>query len=287
MPNQFLVVMNIPVLENGFPVVGATATYEQTGSTLAGSTVLAPIFLDPELTIPAPNPTTAGSDGVLPQVWFSGQYPVDVIIRTPPVPPSTDPNDGRILSRTNEAPLISAGGSAAADISVIPASGNAGTDVQEALDILASFKSQVGLPGDRGKLLFQSTQIGGAVGLLGLTPAISSALTITNGGQQVFAHGKAGTPDEVKFELTCTAADVGYEVGDTIQVSPGASGNVGFSAIKDETNITVRFGLGGPHATVGGVTGGAASLTAANWTMTIRAWYYTPITGLGSGPAAP
>lgn len=101
----------------------------------------------------------------------------------------------------------------------------------------------------------------------------SSDQTITTAGLLTIAHGLGVAPTLVQLRLKCTTADLGYSVGDIVEFANGVSpGNDRMLAVtSDATNIYVRFGasvIGLPNKT----SGVFASITAASWKLTVRAW---------------
>jgi hypothetical protein len=73
------------------------------------------------------------------------------------------------------------------------------------------------------------------------------------------AHGLGVAPRITLIELVCQTAELGYSIGDVVQMQDNSA-----SMVKDATNINVRYrsaNIGLIHKTTGAFT----SITAANW----------------------
>lgn len=106
---------------------------------------------------------------------------------------------------------------------------------------------------------------------------VSSPTTIVNSGQYVFDHGLGRVPGHVAVHLVCITAEAGYQVGDVIEVAPGADpdGNVeGISIVKTTAQVIVRIARNGPTEYVYRSSGDGTTLVAARWKMVIRAYKY-------------
>lgn len=103
---------------------------------------------------------------------------------------------------------------------------------------------------------------------------ISSAQTITTGGALVIAHGLGTIPKLVTVELVCITAEAGFAINDIVQfgfVVQNAS--VGFSCIKDATNLKIRMGSNANAlAMFNAGTGTGVNLTNANWNAVFKAY---------------
>ena len=106
---------------------------------------------------------------------------------------------------------------------------------------------------------------------------ISAEQTITTAGTRVLAHGLGAVPKLTTYELVCKTAEAGYSIGAILEIgimaAPSGSSEYNASAIKDATNITVRYASGANvfnvlHAT----TGVGVVLTDANWRLVVRAY---------------
>jgi hypothetical protein len=83
----------------------------------------------------------------------------------------------------------------------------------------------------------------------------------------VFAHGLGVRPKKLWCELRCTAADIGYSIGDIVPIpvlDSNASGIVYFRVVTDATNVDVRFTTGTFGLPNKG-TGASAAATASSW----------------------
>lgn len=106
---------------------------------------------------------------------------------------------------------------------------------------------------------------------------VSVALNPTTDYRGTIAHGLGVAPRRANLIITCTSADMGFSVGDTIILSPGSydpsSGN-GVQISADATNIFLGlYQIVIRHKSTG--TGGPGTwlpITSARWTMQVRAW---------------
>lgn len=103
---------------------------------------------------------------------------------------------------------------------------------------------------------------------------VSSPQAMTAGGLITVAHS-LGVEPEVNLVLICTTADVGYSVGQRVQIGNGPNSISGVSGQgvgvrADSTNVNVRIGAAG-IAIVHGTNGLGAQITLANWSLEIRA----------------
>jgi hypothetical protein len=83
----------------------------------------------------------------------------------------------------------------------------------------------------------------------------------------VFPHGLGVRPTKFWCELRCTAADIGYSIGDIVPIpvlDSNASGIVYFRVVIDATNVDVRFTTGTFGLPNKG-TGASAAATASSW----------------------
>lgn len=112
-----------------------------------------------------------------------------------------------------------------------------------------------------------------------LTKFTSSALAVpSNGTSATIAHGLGAAPFMIQAFMECTTADIGYSIGDQVQVGPVVNRNggapVGLQLIVDAANTTdVRYlvgqsGIELPNKS----TGSTAGITAASWRIRIKAW---------------
>lgn len=104
----------------------------------------------------------------------------------------------------------------------------------------------------------------------------TTGVAIVAGGAVVWAHGLGGIPRLLEFELVNVTGEHGYTTGQRITIHPGSldqANSYGVSVMRDATNVTLRIGASGGglhylHAT----SGAQVALTAANWTLTARAF---------------
>jgi len=106
---------------------------------------------------------------------------------------------------------------------------------------------------------------------------ISALQTITAGGALTIAHGLAARPTHIRAELECTVADVGYAVGDPLDltIAQGVKNQVsrGVSIVPDGTNLKIRFGANLPVFTINRKdTGADANTTFGRWKIRFLAW---------------
>lgn len=88
---------------------------------------------------------------------------------------------------------------------------------------------------------------------------VSTDQTITLAGALTLAHGLGVAPRITGVRLVCQTAELGYSVGDTVQVEGDIASNV-----PDATNLNIRYRSVATsicHKTTGDLT----SITAANW----------------------
>jgi hypothetical protein len=107
--------------------------------------------------------------------------------------------------------------------------------------------------------------------------SVSGLLSISQAGQQVFAHGLSASPDLVEIILVCNTNDQQYVAGDEVVYSPsnGNSGNnadKGVSILRDVTNVTIRYGDSGSVFRILDKTSGiAVPLNNARWDIKVVA----------------
>lgn len=110
-----------------------------------------------------------------------------------------------------------------------------------------------------------------------LTPAFfeSGEMSATAGTvNTTVAHGLGVTPKRVSGVLRCKTADIGYSVGEEVDVlfdnASGARGVV-IRNIGDATNLGYVVGTGSLSA-ANGSTGAGTSMTNSSWRVVLRAW---------------
>lgn len=88
---------------------------------------------------------------------------------------------------------------------------------------------------------------------------VSADQTITLAGALTLAHGLGAAPRITGVRLVCQTAELGYSIGDTVQVEGDIASNV-----PDATNLNIRYRSVATsicHKTTGVLT----AITAANW----------------------
>lgn len=104
---------------------------------------------------------------------------------------------------------------------------------------------------------------------------VSSLQTITAGGSLTIPHSLGVTPTDIRGELVCQVAEVGYSIGDIVPLGlnqMSASASYGAAVVPDGTNLNVRYGSsGGAFVLINFSTGGLANITPANWRFRLRA----------------
>ena len=107
--------------------------------------------------------------------------------------------------------------------------------------------------------------------------SISAEQTITTGGTVTINHGLVSISNpleiDVQFYLVCKTSEGGYTAGDIVAfagVGQGSSASTGISATITTTQIVIRYGSSGQNITQK-TTGGAFTITAANWRLVVKA----------------
>lgn len=99
---------------------------------------------------------------------------------------------------------------------------------------------------------------------------LQSMATVLDAGAPVdFPHGLAATPSRVDCTAICTAADIGYSVGDVVEGTGG--GGIPIKLAWDATNITVitngaQFRIFHKNATA------FQNVDKSKWSLRLRAW---------------
>lgn len=108
---------------------------------------------------------------------------------------------------------------------------------------------------------------------------LSSPIAITAGGTFSLTHGLGQKPKYVTMYAKCLTADLGYSVGDEVEIPNGGiqvGGGIayGVQLVTGATMITGKFaGTTGPIVVLNKSTGGGpSSLTAAYWALYVRAF---------------
>lgn len=108
-------------------------------------------------------------------------------------------------------------------------------------------------------------------------PFISPEQTVTSAAQLIIPHGLGVKPTSVSAYLVCKVIDVGFSVGDELEINPGvtsdtASAARGMNMRFNATNIVVRFGdATNVFPVLNDTTGAAAVITNTSWRLVVRA----------------
>lgn len=166
---------------------------------------------------------------------------------------------------------------------------NAKTYQDSAQTAAAAAQASAGLPSLAGNALkvLQVNSAANGVQWGAISQAISryfesAQQTITASGTLTLAHGLGAVPKIIQAHLVCLTADVGYAVGDRVEVatSIGAyysstDGNyaANMTVIPDATNLTVLMSTGTfyLHNKSSLSTRGPSKITAASWKLVLRA----------------
>ena len=96
--------------------------------------------------------------------------------------------------------------------------------------------------------------------------AVSSLLTIS--------HTLGSIPSDIRLNLRCKTAELGYSIGDVIEFEPTAdvyASSVGASVMSDAANVYVRVAPIGCYI-VNKSTYAVNVITPANWEIIGRVW---------------
>lgn len=104
----------------------------------------------------------------------------------------------------------------------------------------------------------------------------SAQQVITAAGSLTLAHALGGTPTLMQTHLVCQAGDLGYSIGDIVEIGNDAfdsSSNRGMSIVPDGTNLNVRYGEQvNVFRLCNKSTGISADIVTASWRAVFRAW---------------
>lgn len=140
----------------------------------------------------------------------------------------------------------------------------------------------IGLTGATGPM--GSTGVTGAIGPTGATgpsPFLGTSYdsgnqTLTAAGTLTLAHGLGAAPKIRTYILKNVTADIGYAIGDEVDIGPqlcptNASG--GLSVVANSTNFILRFGSSAQMFTLPNKgTGSSQNIAVANWKLVVRAY---------------
>lgn len=139
--------------------------------------------------------------------------------------------------------------------------------VGTAADNLVVLDGSAKLPAVDGSQLTNAT---------GVKKRVSSGLfTPTAGGLLTWGHGLGGVPTRIWATIVCQTAELGYAVGDEVEVTGTTSGGQaqGYGVLMraDATNVTARIGNVYMAMMMNASTGaGGVTQTIANWK--VRLW---------------
>jgi hypothetical protein len=102
----------------------------------------------------------------------------------------------------------------------------------------------------------------------------SGDAVITSGTAVFLSHGLSGIPVNIVPQLYCATAELGYSIGDVVNIACGPQGsNRGISVVADATEINIRYGSSASAFEINNRTTGATTAIAnANWRLRITAW---------------
>lgn len=161
----------------------------------------------------------------------------------------------------NGATLFVRNAAASGDVTIDPSG-------SETLDGLATRALR---PGDR--VMIRSDGINWAT-VLGEYSYSTAEITVATAAITTDAHGLGGVPDRIKTIIRCKVADLGYSIGDEVEVAYAFYNGYESNNVQVYANVTnlratqgvTRWWLA--HATTGVVT----AITPASWKMVIKAW---------------
>lgn len=271
----------------------------------AGTTTPVSVYADQALSVPHSVPMLSDAAGAFPQVFVTSGAAVKVDV--------TDSFGASLPGYpVDPAPVMSIASSAADGVTFAPVTGNPSTNVQDAIeantarhegrsadvkDLLSAsndseFRTKLGLGtfataniADRIKDL-PTWKTGTDTTEALITPDKlaktingrmyeSAEVSLSAGTEYVLTHGLGVVPDFVSVELVCTTADAGYSVGQRIEVAFTAGSSTGVSVRKTSASVVVRVGSSGPAGYIRNDTFVSVGLTAASWSMVVRAFRFS------------
>lgn len=213
-----------------------------------------------------------------PPSWFGAAgagLSIPVSVKTGSYAMQASDKGGEILFTTAGVTLsllaaASAGNGAVLVVRNAAASGDVTLDPNgsETLDGLATRALR---PGDRIIIRCDGAAWATVAGEYSYTTA---ELAIAAAAASTDAHGLGGAPDRIKTVLRCKTADLGYAVGDEVEVAYAFYNGYEQNNVQVFANATNLKSIQGStrwwiaHATTGVVT----VLPGANWKMVIKAW---------------
>lgn len=104
----------------------------------------------------------------------------------------------------------------------------------------------------------------------------SGNLIITAGGPLTLTHGLGIAPKWRAYILKCLTTDIGYAVGDEIDIDvqiPSGNASAGLSAVVNATTFSIRFGSSAQtFALPNKGTGASQNITNSRWALVMRAY---------------
>jgi hypothetical protein len=102
---------------------------------------------------------------------------------------------------------------------------------------------------------------------------VSSEQTITTSSLLTVAHGLSALPKIVRSVLRCKTAELGYAIGDEVDITSVGNHNSGWSAntAANATNLYWSLGASGPRVN-NKSTFAESAITAGNWRLVFYAW---------------
>jgi hypothetical protein len=99
---------------------------------------------------------------------------------------------------------------------------------------------------------------------------ISADQTVTASSALNVAHGLGAKPKLVQVTLKNSTGELGYSVGDEIEMNGYESGGVGANTVFDATNVTLLTGT--TIRIMHKSTFADSNITTASWRYVVRAW---------------
>lgn len=291
MPSQLNFAPQRAVAMNGRPSPGAQARFYRSGTTTPVT-----VYTSNDLSVAHPVPLTADAQGVFPPIWVSGASAIKVAV--------TDAAGAALQGYpVDPVQLVSATGSAASLVSFSPVTGNATTNVQDALENLTQFKVQAldfgatsqfatadqGAKADAAlpSLSYVAATYAQAIAGVDNTgymtalrvaqqieasdpkgPDFAGVSTWAPGARVTMAHGLGQRPRHVVCVFQCLVAEGGWSVGAEVmaQTFDLAGTWIGW----DATNLYARTSENQWQLEF--AADNWFILTPASWSLIMRAW---------------
>jgi len=194
---------------------------------------------------------------------------------------------GSLITKRIDAPWAVGSGNGGFDIGAVAAAGTyyiwliqrSDTLVTDALFSLSSTAPTMPTNYDRKRLVgivVRASSVNGPIlPRLGNLYYESAPQIPTLAGLISFPHLLESAPKRYSAHLVCTTADVGYSVGDEIEVRPDLVGDArgfGIQVKVTNVNISAKIGDSGLALTNNFSTGTSAVLNISRWLVILRAW---------------